>query len=83
MTKVARKNLVLFVFFLLSTSCTMNYSIDDMNAKSPAGPINNNVEFSNKIYIDTTELTLVVQSHFFGPGKSHLIGPPNSGFYLG
>lgn len=59
MTKVARKNLVLFVFFLLSTSCTMNYSIDDMNAKSPVESINNNVEYSNKIYIDTTELTLV------------------------
>lgn len=36
----------------------MNYSIDDMNPKS-SSPLNESVVFSNKIYIDTTELTLV------------------------
>ena len=31
----------------------------------------------------TLKFDLGVQSHCFGPGKSHLIGPPKTEFYLG
>lgn len=58
MTKVVIKIISFILLILTSTSCSLNYSIEDLNDKAPSseGP---NLSKFDKIYVDLTEATIV------------------------
>jgi ELWxxDGT repeat protein len=58
MTKVLIRILLLITLSMLSTSCVMNLSVEDMNAKSPSSERLDQTKL-DKIFVDLTEVTLV------------------------